>query len=181
MRENFKPAGEVLFAQFAAKEPLFTQTKIQLTETQKQGLRYEKRVQEHLRELCLKTVPALDGWKCLCNQWLLYRSRHMDATALAVCQPDCLLINHDRKKVIIAECKLSHTGDSWKQLRQLYEPVVRKIFPSSEISLIEICKWFDPHSPFPESFYYEENILMAQAGRIAIHIYKPRGRSKKLK
>lgn len=172
MRENFKPAGEVAFAAFASSPPLFTKTTTTaaLNKVQKSGLQYEKRAQEYLRRLC----ELREGIDCVCNPWVIFRRVDDHPSSVNFCQPDCLLVSDS--KVIIVECKLSHTGDSYRQLRQLYEPVVRRIYPNREIALLEVCKWFDPHTKFPETFYYAETPLDAEVNRLGIHIYKPRGR-----
>lgn len=171
----FRPAGEVTHAAFLSQPPLFTIASsgagARLTKSQKEGLRYEKRVQEHLRRLCKRDVSL----SLLCNPWVLYHNRSNGPTASCFCQPDCLLLQGG--KVTIVECKLSHTNDSWQQLRLLYEPVLRKIYPKgTEFALLEVCKWFDPHTAYTETFYYCEDILTAESGKLGIHIYKPRGR-----
>lgn len=175
MRSNFQPAGEVSFASFAAEPPLFTQNKTHLTKVQKDGLRYEKRVQIYLESLC----RANEEFACLCNPWIIFGRKGDSPTVLNLCQPDCLVINRSARRIIIVEAKLSHTPDSWRQIRQLYEPVVKKIFPAFSFSFLEICKWFDPHIGYPETYYYAEHVLEAEEGKIGIHIYKPRGREKK--
>lgn len=175
MRNNFQPAGDVSFASFAAEPPMFTNNKVSLTKVQKDGIRYEKRAQAYLADLC----RASEEFVCLCNPWIIFGRKGESPTVLNICQPDCLVINRNARKLIIVEAKLSHTPDSWKQLRQLYEPVARKMYPGWSFALLEICKWFDPHIGYPETYYYAENVLEAEQDKIGIHIYKPRGREKK--
>lgn len=180
MRDNFKPAGEIDFAMFATKSPSFIATSMSnlskpfLTKVQKSGLQYEKRAQAYLINLC----KGGDKFICLCNPWIMFRSKRDVSNAASFCQPDCLVISKNSTQVIIVEIKLSHTADSWKQLRQLYEPVVRHLYPNSKIALLEVCKWFDPHTNFPERYYYADNVLEAQNERLGVHIYKPRGRTR---
>lgn len=159
------------FASFASR-PSFTNNKVSLTKVQKTGLRYEKRAQTYVNSLC----DLAGKYRCLCNPWIMYSCRGDPDGSVNFCQPDIVLVDSNDSRVVICEVKLSHTADSWKQLRQLYEPVLRHIYPRATISLVEICKWFDPHTQFPETFYYEENPLNAVAEKFAIHIYKPRGR-----
>lgn len=175
MRNNFQPAGEVAWAGYAKETPSFTNQKISLTKVQKDGIRYEKRTQAHLEKLC----QASGEFVCVCNPWIVFGRKGDNPTVANFCQPDCLLINNDKRRIIIVETKLSHTPDSWRQLRQLYEPVVRTIYPKGSFAFLEICKWFDPHVGYPETYYYAENVLEAEEGKIGIHIYKPRGREKK--
>lgn len=178
MRDNFKPAGEVRWASFAANPPSFISTNPpSLTKTQKSGLRYEKRAQEYLQRL-VETSSVDHNYSCLSNPWLMYSPVNDNPNAVFFCQPDFICFDNVRNKAIIVEIKLSHTGDSWKQIRQLYEPVLRVIYPGASIAAVEVCKWFDPHTPFPETYYYCENVLGAETDRFGIHIYKPRGKAK---
>lgn len=178
MRENFRPAGEVDYAAFASQPPSFTQTKSTFTPSHKLGLQYERRVQDHLVKLCSKH----GGFICIPNPWIMFHRVGESSSTINFCQPDCLLIDNrkEERKIIIIECKYSHTGDSWTQIRKLYEPLVRKLYPEFKIACVEICKWYDPHTAvaFPETFYYCENVLEAVTNRFGIHIYKPRGRKK---
>lgn len=168
----FKPAGVVTGATFLSSPPLFTSTPVHHTKAQKLGLRYEKRVQGYLQKL----VAGRNDVSVLFGPWVLYHNRSNGPTAANFCQPDMVII--EGSKVTIVECKLQHTNDSWHQLRLLYEPVLKKIYGSScKIALVEICKWYDPHTYYAESFYYCENILEAEVGKLGMHIYKPRGRS----
>lgn len=184
MRDNFKPAGVLEWASFAHTEPSFikqngsnafsSKDRIVLTKVQRDGIRYEKRTQDYLGELC-KASPI---FTCVCNPWLMFRRKGEHSSTVNYCQPDVLLISRTDKKVIVGEIKLSHTADSYRQLRQLYEPVLKHIFSGeTEFALLEICKWFDPHTSFPETYYYAESVLQAEAGRLGVHIYRPRGRS----
>ena len=164
------------WASFATNPPSFTNTNFNppvLTKVQKSGLRYEKRAQEYLRKLCNEA----GGFTCLCNPWLMYSPVGSSSSTVFFCQPDCLFVSSDGSKITIIEIKLSHTGDSWKQIRQLYEPVLRKIYPAAAFAAVEVCKWFDPHTAFPETFYYAENVLLAETNRFGMHIYKPRGKT----
>lgn len=175
MRDNFRPAGEVEYAAYCQQPPLFTtkpSNKPSFNASQKQGLRYERRVQDHIRELCGE-YPNL---VCLCNPWLMFHRVGDGSGAISFCQPDCLLVDNSRRKITIIEVKYIHTSDSWKQVRQLYEPVLRNIHSGFDFAFVEICKWFDPHKAFPETYYYCENVLEAETDRFGIHIYKPRGR-----
>ncbi len=173
MHRTFRPAGDVTSAVFMQNAPLFTSSiKPQYTKVQKDGLRYEKRVQSHVQKL----LTGRDGLSALFNPWVLYHNRSDGPTAANFCQPDIVLAGQGR--VWIIECKLTHTNDSWQQLRLLYEPVLRKIYPKgTQFALVEVCKWFDPHTRYNETYYYCEDIFNAEIGRLGIHIYKPRGRS----
>lgn len=120
-------------------------------------------------------VGENEGFHILFNPWVVYRRLGDHRSILQFCQPDCIIETTD--KIILIEIKLAHVGDSWKQLRQLYEPVLRAIYPANkEFAFLEIVKWFDPYIPYPETFYYCESIMDAVVDRIGMHIFKPRGR-----
>jgi hypothetical protein len=173
MDRVFRPAGEVSSAVFLKDPPPFTTIKSYQTKAQKDGLRYERRTQDYLEKL-LHHGDGGSEFVLNCNPWILY-FRRTDRSAACFCQPDALLIGEE--KIIIVEIKLSHTDDSYKQMRLLYEPVLKKIFKEDkEFALLEICKWYDPHTQFTETFYYCEKPLEAISGKLGIHIYKPRGR-----
>jgi hypothetical protein len=173
VRENFKPAGVLEFAKFCKEPPPFISNEAipVLTKTQKLGLRYEKKAQDYLTRLC-----ELDGgYDCVCNPWISFRRKGEPLSHVNYCQPDVLLVSRSSSRVIVGEIKLSHTGDSWRQLRQLYEPTLKFIWPKDvDIALLEICKWFDPHTPFPETFYYAENPIRAEPNKLGIHIFRSR-------
>lgn len=180
MRENFNPirnASDVVWAKFAADKPTFITTagKPKLTKVQADGLRYEKRVQEYIG-----SSLSRGDFSVSFNPWIMYRLAGDYSSIIRFCQPDCIFYKPFTNHVTIVEIKLSHTADSWRQLRQLYEPVVRYIFgEETGIALLEVCKWYDPNTQFPETFYYAETILETKRDKIGVHIYRPRGRAKR--
>lgn len=89
------------------------------------------------------------------------------------CQPDGLLIDPWEGKIILVEVKYQHTPDAWWQLRRLYGPVVEYLFPNYSIQAVEICKWFDPATLFPEQVAMLPDPCLAAEDRIGVHIWKP--------
>lgn len=104
------------------------------TSAQKAGLRYEAKVQAFLREL----FPAYQPSPYV---------RFMDERGSRVCIPDGLL-TFEYKRAVIFEIKYTHTPDAWWQLKRLYEPVL-KAAGFEEVQTIEVCKTYDPTTPFP--------------------------------
>jgi hypothetical protein len=102
----------------------------------KRGLRYESKV--------FDALEALYGHQFMPNPWLWFDT----PSGMRRCQPDGLIFLRDR--VAIVEVKLTHVPDAWWQLRRLYEPVVKRIFPSRRLTLIEVCRYFDPFVMMPE-------------------------------
>lgn len=110
------------------------------TAAQKLGLRYEKKILSWLaEEEVLGKFPITRG-PCL-----KFRDGHQHR----ICFPDAVVKIGERRHLIV-EIKFQHMPEAWWQLRQLYEPVLKAGFPSHEFVLLEICRTFDPHTPFPE-------------------------------
>lgn len=125
-----------------------------------EGLRYEAKVQS----------AFLDhyGNRYLQSPWLAF----WDNNGYRMCQPDGLLFDFFRGRLTIIEIKLRHTSDAYYQLRQLYEPVIRILFPSSlwDIRCCEVVKWYDPAIAFPGQVQLRENPEDTDPSTIGIHI-----------
>lgn len=90
------------------------------------------------------------------------------------CQTDGLLIQPQGGLITIVEIKYQHTPDAWFQLRELYEPVVRRAFgPAWEVALLEVVKWYDPSTFFPERHLMCADPLHPPIGSIGVHIWAP--------
>jgi hypothetical protein len=105
------------------------------TPAQKSGLRYEKKVAERLeasfgvrfqREPCYRYETLSGGGRCY---------------------PDGVICFGDR--LLIVEIKLSHCLRAWKQLRQLYQPVVA-LAHGLPVEVAEISRSYDPDVALPE-------------------------------
>lgn len=171
--KTFYPASGVTFATFTTQRPKFTENPINaFTRAQKEGLRYEKKVHEYLKSLLIKSQNM--DFEIKISPWIMFRAQSDDRKRIRFCQPDVLLISKDNSRIVLCEIKYQHTNDAWKQLRLLYEPVLKHIYPLASIACLEICKWFDPHTNFGEHFYYSEDPLQATASQLGVHIFRPR-------
>jgi hypothetical protein len=99
------------------------------------GERYERAVHAAL----LKRYPG----QYVEGPWIAYRCNER-GSRLNFCQPDGLYFDIQRGLIVIIEVKLKHGVKAYKQLHDLYLPVIRHIFEDFEIRLIEVVKWFDP-------------------------------------
>ena len=170
---GFLPAGEVTSVQFSPTAPSFAKlTKVKGKRAR--GIRYEQKAQEHLLNIRpLTYVPS---------PWLKFKSSKRSPIGYANgwrwCQPDGLDIDINSGLITIVEFKLSHTANAWWQTRELYEPVVKKLFPPSlwQFSIVEIVKWFDPDTYFPEEFHFIRNLRFqdTRPGRFHLHIWSGR-------
>lgn len=89
------------------------------------------------------------------------------------CQPDALILDPHQGKLYVVEYKLHHNPDAWWQLRSLYEPVLRTAFPPEfwMMTLVEVTKWFDPVTPFPEEITMCPDLSVAKPGHFSVHIW----------
>jgi hypothetical protein len=89
------------------------------------------------------------------------------------CQPDGILVEEGLQRLHIVECKYQHTTDAWWQVRHLYAPVLRAIFPAPwEFQVVEVVKWYDPALAFPERVVLASEIHM-DSPFFKVHIWNP--------
>lgn len=145
---NFRPAKEVSAASFANSPPSFVGAMKKPRGKKAVGLRYERKAHSYLSQQF--------GEFLIVSPWLRFRSKNNGAFALGqykYCQPDAIAINPDSQTITVFEIKLKHTAEAWWQLRQLYIPVLRNVLgPSWSFIPVEVVKWFDPDTKFPERF-----------------------------
>lgn len=108
------------------------------TAAQKSGLRYERKAHEHFKSL----FPA----NYLESPVLSFT----DDAGGRYCIPDGVLCFSKPKRIFVLEFKFQHMPEAWWQLRELYQPVIEKWRPEWQLSVIEVCRSFDPAVPFPE-------------------------------
>ena len=141
---RFRPAGEVTFAEFISPPP-FVVTRRTKNKARADGIRYEKKAHKYLAD----TYED----ECVIAPWITFTSK--GRTKPSYCQPDTILLDIRRGTITIIEIKIKHTADAWWQVRRLYLPVVQCIFGSDwEYIAVELTKWFDPHTKFPERFEF---------------------------
>lgn len=129
------------------------------------GVRYEQKGHEHfMQQYGIMYVP---------NPWFLFQEEETNRPRW--CQPDALLFNPAQGKLHIFEFKYQHTSDAWWQLKQLYFPIIRSLFPSDlwSIHLCEIVKWYDPATVFPQAVVMSAEPTLSLPGEIGVHIWKP--------
>lgn len=105
------------------------------------------------------------------SPWIRFQEN--EDTRVRWCQPDALAFDPWAGRIIIIEVKYQHTSDAWWQLRRLYAPVVKALFPGYDIHLAEVCKWYDPAIAFPEQVGMLPSVECASMERIGVHIWKP--------
>lgn len=165
---KFSPAGSVYWAQFFPGTPSHAKN-IRAKGARAEGIRYEKKALEYLKK---QVEKRKDEYELILSPWLVFRSGQNPKDRFA--QPDALLYHQESKTITIVEVKLQHTAAAWWQVRQLYEPILRHIYPGFRFEALEIVRWLDPRTPFPETFFYAENVFETESGKFGVHIYDPR-------
>jgi hypothetical protein len=112
------------------------------TTAQRRGIRYEREAVEHLASVVGRGFTP--------GQWFKYYT----PGGLRWCQCDGLL--RDETGVVIFEVKYSFCAEAWWQLRKLYEPVVRAAINPKRVSLVIVCRSFDPATSFPEPYWHTD-------------------------
>jgi len=142
--KGFRQASEVRAAWLVTAPPHSRISKSSRnTAAQKAGKRYEKKVIEILNDI-YTTIPS---------PWISFDDK---LGIERLCQPDCLVIFDC--SVVVVEIKRMHTVMAWFQLRKLYEPVVRCLFPDKNIVVAEVTSGFDPRTPWPESVEFSTSL-----------------------
>lgn len=113
------------------------------TAAREAGLRYEQKVQ---RQLMAKFGSIY--WPA---PYVHFKDGHNTRFARTVI-PDGIMHSEYHNRTYIFEIKSQHTPDAWWQLAALYKPVLIQRNKSVPISCIEVCRVYDPSTPFPCHF-----------------------------
>lgn len=160
---RFTPAGKVLRAFFSPSPPNFAAGIRRASGRRGKGQRYERDVQEALLSRYPDAyVPSL---------WIRFlREEANGSREWAWCQPDGILLDIRSSRLTIVEIKLKHTEQAWWQIRRLYEPVLRAIFGDGwKYQAVEICRWLDPQTSFPERTIFVPDISEVPEGAFGVH------------
>ena len=157
--QGFRPAGRVLSANFSQPPTL---RKRRYTGRRLEGVRYEKKVHAYLEEFY--------GERYVASPWL----RFFTEGVWRWCQPDAILIDLEHGRITIVEIKYQFTSDAWWQVKHLYEPVLRVMFPAALwcFDHCQVVKWYDPATPFPEPVVLAHEVSMVHP-KFKVHIYRP--------
>jgi len=156
---------EVFFAGISPRPPPFIKPTKHKRGVRRQGVLYERKVQEHL----LGRYPG--GY--IAAPWIRYRDANQ--TEERWCQPDGILVNLLAGLVTIVEVKLRHTDLAWFQLHELYDPILRRVFKDGDWRFrhAEVVRWYDPSIPFPGRHYLRPRIDLARENETCVVIWTP--------
>lgn len=162
---NFKPAGQITWAALRHKGPWGDASPKGLTSAQKVGLAFEKKAQSYLSSLYPRNYGG--------GLWIEFRNTTARYERWA--QPDGLCLDLVNSQVTIIEIKNTHDVRAWWSLRQLYEPLVSHLFGASwRIAVCEVCRWFDPQTPWPEAYRLVKGPMDLRPGEFGVHIASAR-------
>jgi hypothetical protein len=114
-----------------------------MSAAQRAGMRYERKVHDHFASLWGdRYVPS--------PVFSFY-----DASGKRFCIPDGLL-DLGENRIVVFEIKFQHMPEAWWQLDQLYRPVLKALY--KDVYLVEVCRSFDPATPFPCAIHKIDNI-----------------------
>lgn len=130
------------------------------TAAKQAGVLYERKAQDHLRD---EFGPGYYDTPIV---------HFRDDSGARTCMPDGLFIQGD--DILVVECKSQHMAEAWWQLRRLYEPVVRAFAGTAKVALLEVCRSYDPHTPFPEqpALVYSAKQWFNSAADKALGVYR---------
>lgn len=167
---RFRPAGKVAEAEFCLP-PSFVRTwrpKNKKQTARERGLAYERKAHKYIE----REFPDT----CIIGPWIKFKN--LGQETFSYCQPDALVLDLRNNSITVIEIKLKHTSDAWWQVRRLYTPVVQHIFgPSWNYIAIEMAKWFDPHTKFPERFEFIDALQsfpISNKNQFHLHIWNGR-------
>lgn len=101
-----------------------------------QGLAYERKFGKRLR-----ARQARFGFpgEIFSGQWFRFK----DAGGFGFAQPDFYILRADH--IILFECKLTGKDEAWRQLRDLYSPLLEEFY-SRPVICVQVCKNIRPES-----------------------------------
>lgn len=155
-------SGGIASARIAREAPNFRKNATPPRGAKVKGLRYERKAQAYLEELF--------GERFVAGPWIHFREE--GAEAFRWCQPDGLVIDLEAGTILCVEIKYNHTADAWWQLRHLYGPLLKRLFPERlwRHEVCEVVKWYDPLVVLPEA-----SVLVASPDRgsdgFKVHIF----------
>lgn len=167
MSRSFYPAGDILHAEFG-QPPEYLSMKKRQTGARAMGLRYEKKVQEILQRTYKDQYSA--------GRWIKFISQGDKSPRW--CQPDGFILDIQKLKILLIEIKLKHCNLAWRQLSELYAPVLLKALPfdtsNYSLSTCEITHWYDPSTQTEVPAVLRRSLDQVRSGEFAVHILNPK-------
>lgn len=155
----------ITWAEFSVWEPDFLCKTQRHSSAQAHGIRYERKAQRFLH--------AANPHQYVPSPWFRYCTHNHPHWHY--CQPDGLILDFNRNLIIVVEIKLGHSPRAWRQLRTLYEPVVRFVFGSKwQYAVCEVTSYHDPATVFPERLHHITRFSSLRSGQFGLYILRER-------
>jgi hypothetical protein len=146
--------------EFSSHPPPFIQPTRQIGR-RRTGLKYEAQVHEEFERrypTYYTPAPWIRYWQGRTEKW---------------CQPDGLLIDPQKGKIIVVEVKLQHTQNAIRQLFDLYIPLLEEMFePLYSLAGLEVVRWYDGTLPMSMRPILCADPMRARADSFNVHIYE---------
>ena len=160
---NFKEVKDILWCVLCERAPGFKRS-VTRSGRRLSGIKYEKRAHEHFQ--------TMYGDMYVRSPWLMFRE--VDEKQVRYAQPDALLFDFTFGTITIVEYKYQHCELAWWQMHRLYKPLLQHLFGSHwEIKTIEVVKWYDPATHFPDRVQLCPALDSAPKVGTGVHIWKP--------
>jgi len=166
--------GEVCTVSLLQGVPKFVQSGRRRRGRKGVGLRYEAKVHAHL-------LAEFDGY--IQSPWFRYTTSDAP-NRINYAQPDGLIVDVEKGRILICEMKYSHCAEAYFQLLDKYLPIVRKFFNNSDsesdggkplwtFATVEIVYWFDCAVAFPTTPERRARLQDVREHELAVHVCRP--------
>ena len=130
-----------------------------MTAPQRAGRRFEKKVASKLESLVEGRFLFSQG------QWISFQ----DENGYGMAQPDLYL--RDEERIILLEVKLTQTEAAWRQMEDLYVPLLRMVFPEVwRVCTVQVCSRIKKMPPKGAILGTEQVFELNRRGRFLLHL-----------
>ncbi len=159
---------KILLVESALETPAFAQAKRKSRGAKGRGLRYEDSAQRYLK--------SLYGDMYVAGPWFKYKVSGYGKWLFA--QPDGLLFDFYKQRLVIVEMKYNHCVEAYQQLFGKYRPLMKMFLNSEEelweISCCEVVYWYDRDTAYPEPVVLRKHVHEAKPTEMVCHIWRPK-------
>lgn len=130
-----------------------------MTASQRAGRRFENKV--------AKKIESLLGGRFLFSrgQWISFQ----DENGFGMAQPDIYL--RDEERIILLEVKLTQTATAWRQMEELYVPLLHMVFPGAwRVCTVQVCSRIKKMPQAGAMLGVEEVFELNRKGRFLLHL-----------
>ena len=156
-------AGPIVSADLRKAGPWSGKYKKKLSHIQRAGQTFERRVNKILTTHCARDRIITSYTYA---QWIEFT----DAAGHGWAQPDWFVVVAPERRLIIGECKLTQTPVAWKQMAELYAPLLKAIFGITDITFVQCVKNLSIADGTECKLVWEPSAVFASAAQGEKHI-----------